>query len=227
MDRVVSSYSPTIRALIRARRDRKHPEPNTSAVIVAVPEAPGAPPLRHALDEAEDVVSLLTGAHVLRSPTRDAVLDALGTSAIAHLICHGAHHPGDPSRSLLVLSDHDSAPFDVAALGSLRLSHARLAYLSACETALITTNGLLDESIHLASAFLLAGYPSVVGTLWRVDDQVAAELAAAFNRELTDNGAHVPDTDRAALALHHATRALRDAHPATSCLWASHLHVGR
>ena len=57
--------------------------------------------------------------------------------------------------------------------------HARLVVLSACETGL----GKLsrgDEVVGLQRAFLYAGTPAVVTTLWKVDDRASFELIRAF-----------------------------------------------
>ena len=72
---------------------------------------------------------------------------------IVHFACHGATNPSDPSQSLLLLQDHDSAPLTVASLAPVDLGQAQLAYLSACETALTFAPGLIDEAIHLTTAF--------------------------------------------------------------------------
>lgn len=98
------------------------------------------------------------------APTRASVLDRLADTDIAHFSCHGSSHPTDPSRSLLLLADHRERPFAVTSLIPVRLPRAQLVFLSACETARNTAADLLDESIHLASAFQLAGYPHVIGT---------------------------------------------------------------
>jgi CHAT domain-containing protein len=137
---------------------------------------------------------------------------------IAHFACHGTSDPEDPSNSRLLLHDHEMAPFTVASLASIRLDHARLAYLSACETAFATK--LLDEGIHLASAFQLAGYPNVVATLWNVNDLAAARIADDFYGNLA------ADSANAASALHQAVRTLRNELPGTPSLWAAHIHVG-
>ena len=86
----------------------------------------------------------------------------------------------DPSRSRLLLHDHVRDPLTVAALASLDLDQARLAYLSACTTARMSGTRLLDEAIHLASAFQLAGFPRVIGTLWEIDDNTAIAIADTF-----------------------------------------------
>ncbi|WP_168724190.1 CHAT domain-containing protein [Streptomyces sp. A1547] len=109
----------------------------------------------------------------------------------------------------------------------------RLAYLSTCRTAAIDTVDLLDEAIHLASAFQLAGFLRVIGTLWEIDGQTAVRIARAFYDGLRTDATAV-DPDRAAGALHDAVRRLRDGddlppgHDRRSAplLWAAHLHAG-
>lgn len=55
------------------------------------------------------------------------------------------------------------------------LGGGHLAFLSACTTA-VGSAGLPDEAIHLTSAFQLAGYAHVIGTLWPAADAASADL---------------------------------------------------
>ncbi|TRV81502.1 CHAT domain-containing protein [Streptomyces sp. 130] len=231
MERVVSSYTPTIRALSHARRRQTAPPGRQSSLIVAMPTTPGLPGLAHVPTEVDMLTStlpdplVLTGsAHTL--PTRDRVLKELARHTIAHFACHGAHDPADPSRSRLLLHDHEQSPFTVAALAPIDLWQARLAYLSACETALNTATGLLDEAIHMASAFQAAGYSHVVGTLWSIDDEAAAEMAQDFYAGMRADASEGIDFTAAARALHDAVRTQRDRYPRMPSLWAAHIHVG-
>ena len=72
----------------------------------------------------------------------------------------------------------------VNSLATVRLDHAQLAYLSACETSLSASPELQEEAIHLTSAFQLAGYPHVIGTLWEVLDRTSSRIATDFYRNL-------------------------------------------
>ncbi|MFI6992791.1 CHAT domain-containing protein [Nonomuraea wenchangensis] len=230
LHRVVSSYVPTVRALRYARRPLPPGDGRGGALVVAMPTTPGGPDLEHASAEASAVAGHLPHAVVLapgepREPTRETVLSHLATSSIAHFACHGAIHPTDLSRSMLVLQDHATDPLTVAALNAVRLEHAELAYLSACVTATGPSAHLADEAIHLATGFQLAGFRNVVGTLWEIQDEFAVDLADAFYRGLT-TGAGTIDPARSAFALHHAVRERRARHPRTPSLWAAHIHVG-
>ena len=84
---------------------------------------------------------------------------------------------------------------------------------------------LLDEAMHLGSGFLLAGFTRVVGTLWEVEDQTAAEFTKTIYANLETNPS-VADPSRAAVALHEATRTLRERLINAPLLWASHVYIG-
>jgi CHAT domain-containing protein len=235
MDRVVASYSPTIRALAHARR-REVILPPDRSLVVAMPTTPGQNPLPGVTAEAAALQQLLPSPTLLieqagtvteRTPTHDAVLERLSGAGIAHFTCHASSHPDDPSQSLILLHDYQDKPLTVASLVPLRLERAQLAFLSACETALNSATGLADESIHLASAFHLAGYPHVIGSLWPIYDSLATTVARDFYTALaTDNKPF--DMSVAALALHHAVRHLRDGWSLASrpSLWAAYTHTG-
>ena len=210
-------------------------------MIVAMPVTPGLPgggKLPNVMAEVAQVQALLprpvvfdepaTGGADHRSsglPTRANVFTQLPGCSIAHFACHGGSHPDDPSKSLLLLHDHDTAPLTVASLANIRHDRLQLVYLSACRTAFTSAGDLLDESINLASAFQLVGARHVVGTLWEINDATAVTVAAAFYRELRDVTGNL-DTERSAIALHTSVRAVRDAYPLALALWAAYIHVG-
>jgi hypothetical protein len=223
MDRVVSSYITTLRGLGYARAH--HPAPDADpALIVAVPDAPGAAPLPGADAEAELLAELIPSARRLPHPGRDTVLQALPGYRVAHFACHAVAGWADPAADRLILDDHLVSPLTVADISACRLN-VGLAFLSACATA---TSGptLADEYLHLMGAFHLAGYRHVVGALWPVNDRIARRLARDFYAQLTAGGTTPPDVDTAALALHHATRRLRDKYVTSPAHWAAYLHTG-
>jgi CHAT domain-containing protein len=225
MDRVVSSYTPTVRTLRHARQRRMATAPDRS-LIVAMPTTPGQAELRNVRTETELLAEILPGPLVLTEPDRPRVLAELPTSRIAHFACHGSYAIENPESSGLLLRDHERNPLTVGEVSAVNLDGAQLAYLSACHTAVNTAQGLRDEALHLAGALQAAGFPQVVGTLWEVDDEVAVDITGDFYR-----GLRAPDTESlhlggAARSLHRAVRAQRDEYPGTPSLWASHLHFG-
>ena len=110
-------------------------------------------------------------------------------------------------------------------MSRLDLRGAEFAFLAACGTA-AASRRLTDEAIHVTSAFQLAGFRRVVGTLWPVSDAAAAVLANRFYRSVTRRGTTSPDARLSAAALHDAVRARRDAARHDPSTWAAYLHAG-
>jgi len=219
LDRVISSYTPTVRALGHARSTAERPGRRAGLMTVAVSEPGGAFPLPYAYKEAAGVGDLWSATAFIGEDADPArVLDALGRHGYAHFACHGVYEPDDPSASRLLLHDR---PLTVLEISRTHLTEARLAVLSACHTAR-GAPVLADEALHLAGAFQLAGYPSVVATLWKVNDMMASRIALAFHAALTAGGMP-PAPDRAATALHEVLHQFRDYPPS---IWAGWVHSG-
>ncbi|MGW2160898.1 CHAT domain-containing protein [Nonomuraea sp. NPDC001699] len=222
-DHVVSSYTPTLQALLRARSTPAAPP--SAPVLVAALAATARPgggyaDLPQVPAEVRAVRDALgPRAVVFEGPaaTRRAVLDAIPAYPWVHFACHGDQDDAEPSASRLVLHDADLTVLDLTGVG---VDGGDLAFLSACETAQGDT-ALTDEAIHLAAAFQLAGYRNVIGTLWSMYDASAAEVAADVYAVLAA-GAADP-----AMALHRAVTRLRGTPRFGSPLfWAPYVHLG-
>lgn len=227
MDRVVSTYTPTVRGL-RSSASNDMTKPG-NLVVVAMPSTPGAQDLPAAAVEARTLRTLFGDrAHLLGevnggSPaTVEAVLRALPSGRWAHFACHALSDIRRPSSSRLLLAEGSDHPLTLRDLMSLDLDGAELAYLSACATARPGL-GLLDEAVHLASTFTQVGYPHVIATLWPVGDWSAAFICEQFYRGIRQR----ESAAGAAIALHAAIRQLRDSVPDRPSKWAAHVHVGR
>jgi tetratricopeptide (TPR) repeat protein len=230
-EHMVSSYIPTLAALLRARRPGNRAPARQLAV--GVPEAAGFPPLPAVADEL-DVLAKYFPTHAIRlfprrsystqlvgsDATQSAVLAALPRHSWLHLACHGVQHLAYPSRSFFAL--HDAA-LSIVDLADLPLQKADLAYLSACQTATGDVR-LPDEAMHLAAAMQLIGYRHVIAALWTIADNPSPGLADAVYAHLT--AARHPNADLAAHALHQAVATLRSNLPDEPLLWAPYIHVG-
>ena len=228
MDRVVSTYTPTVRNL-RAPVIGAQPKPR-DLVVVAMPSTPGYKDLPGAAVEARTLGALfgdrarLLGEVNGGSPaTVEAVLQALPSGRRAHFACHALSDLAHPSLSRLLLAEGNDHPLTFRELMTLDLDGAELAYLSACGTAR-SAPALLEEVVHLASTFTLVGYAHVIATLWSVGDQSAAFVADRFYRGLRQRD---DAADVAAIALHDAVRELRDSVPDRPSKWAAYVHVGK
>jgi hypothetical protein len=233
--RVISSYTPTLTVLTRAR-DR--PEPGrVRQLAVGVPGAPsyapGASPLPAVPDELQYLAGYLpTPEHATHligpKATRQAVFEALPAHSWLHLSCHGVQHPADAAMSAFLLYDQ---PLTLAELAALDLRETDLAYLAACQTATGDLR-LLDEALHLAGALELIGYRHVLATLWSIADAAAPAMADITYAHLLHpepdhpDLADQPEAARAPYALHHAVTYLRQAAPDEPLLWAPYIHLG-
>lgn len=224
MDRAVSSYNPTIRALAHSRA---RPHGSGKVLAVAMPETPGTATLEGALRELRHLASRYPYTLTLTGPeaTGSRILAELPHHSVAHFACHAVNDPADPSAGRLLVHDHLERPLSMRDIVRLNLA-GYLAYLSACETARSGPR-FAAEAIHLTSAFQIAGYRHVIGTLWPVADDAAADIALDVYDHLSQRPDGTPDTDRVALALHHAVRRIRQTYRRVPTRWASHLHVGR
>lgn len=218
LDTVASSYIPTLRALAHART--RPPAAVRRQLTVALHHTPGLPDLPGTVSEATTLHAHHSDARLLLddAATTSSVLNALTESTWAHFACHARVDLTTPSQGGLALYDATLPLLDIS---QLHLVSAELAYLSACSTA---DRGvpLADESLHLASAFQLAGFRHVIASLWPLNDGIAAKAAEAVYRYLPDT----PTADHAAIALHHVVLQLRDEHPGRPDLWAALVHSG-
>ncbi len=112
--------------------------------------------------------------------TKNAIISHLKTSNnhCHHFSCHGEFKPNNPLESALLLANKE--PLTLGEIFELRLNQCRLVTLSACETGLIDINSISDEYIGLPSGFLFAGSPSVVSSLWTVNDLSTSFLMIKF-----------------------------------------------
>lgn len=238
LDRVVSSYTPTLRSLMYARENmatasRVKPQ---KAMLVGMLRTPGQTNLPHVQEEIEELRKLLS-PHVeikaIDDPTKARILSTLQDYHIVHLACHG-FSAIEPSQSKLLLHDWESSPLTVSDFTSLRLRTSHFAYLSACHTATTKDVRLLDESIHLAAAIQLAGFASVIGTLWNIEDQSAANVSKNVYASMLTSGNL--DAKQSAQGLHRAIRALKESTrilpdfartaPDDPLIWAPYVHFG-
>ena len=105
-------------------------------------------------------------------------------SDILHLACHGDLNSAYPMFSCLLLAPDslEDGELDVHEIFQLDL-HASLVVLSGCQTGLgHLTNG--DELVGLSRAFIYAGTPSIVSSLWMVEDESTAYLMGRFYHHL-------------------------------------------
>ncbi|HBY97842.1 MAG TPA: hypothetical protein DEP84_28525, partial [Chloroflexi bacterium] len=152
---------------------RLPPSSPGEALVVGVPDAV-APQIG---DEARRVAEVLGTDRLLlgASATAERVALAARQAQVIHLACHGRFLAASPLASGLKLADRWLTVRDIYAL---RLQ-AALVTLSGCETGR-TAISWGDELVGLVRGFFAAGAPSLVVSLWTVNDESTAELMTGF-----------------------------------------------
>ncbi|PNP75767.1 hypothetical protein FNYG_10845 [Fusarium nygamai] len=221
IDRVISSYSSSVKSLIHAQGHQLPvPEITTTAisprkvVLVSMEDTPGD--LRNLQYAAKEVLVVdeicrtnsMNLTTVWPDPHRQSVFSALKDCFIFHFAGHGDAKKSNPLDSLILLKDWATNPLTVETLIDTNLVSTPpfLAYLSACGTGQVRQEESLDEGMHLAGAFQLAGFRHVIGTLWEVNDKLCVDVASKMYEHLRDHGIN-DESVRA--ALHHTLRQLR------------------
>lgn len=203
----VSSYTPSLSALIRARTAELEEDVVRSPKILAVAQAaaPGQTQLAKAADELQHIrdqsqKKATCTIYEGEAGKRANVLEAIATHSWVHLICHGHHDPRRPFSSHFSLED---GPLSLLSLLKQNLPLAELAVLSACHSAKVN-EALPDEALHLAAGMMVAGFRSVVATMWALDDEIAPLVMKEFYAEMLPKDGDAKRPVDAAIALKRA-----------------------
>ena len=170
-------------------------------LIMVQAHVEGLSPLANADAEATAVATALGAQPLLGSQATESVFKQRAPGAsIIHIASHGELEPTAPlfSRIYLGADATDSGALTVQDVYGLNLANASLVVLSACETDLgVLSKG--DDLVGLTRAFIYAGAPAVIASLWDANDASTSELMMAFYGHLTQ-GMPAPQALQAAQA---------------------------
>lgn len=142
--------------------------------------------LPSAEEEARTVAKLYNMEPLVgEQATESEIYSYTGKIDVLHLAVHGYPDPFNPLFTRIELSadNENDGNLEVHEIFGLDLTGTNLVVLSACETALgEQSNG--DELVGLTRAFLYAGAPSVVTSLWKIEDEASASLMTDFHHYL-------------------------------------------
>jgi CHAT domain-containing protein len=184
------SYGPSshIVGLCQRKKGRRQ----ESLLAVANPDRT----LRFVDNEVKTISSQFDRTKILwyEQATKSAVVTYASKYDVLHFSCHGFFNPVEPMSSGLLLADEDQAVIKVDEVKTRKLTLAEIfkqislpitsmVVLSACETGM-TKLDISDEYVGLTSGFLYAGSPTVIGSLWEVDDLSTALLMGKFYENL-------------------------------------------
>ncbi len=186
-------------AALLALRARHEATTSGSELDGAMAFAPLSRSLPATRREAEAFRKALSGSRtaVGGRATEVRLREALSGGGIVHVATHGVMNARNPMFSRLELArgsdealDNDGR-LEVHELFTISV-RSPLVFLSGCETGLgpagSTSFGIGQDYATLAQAFLYAGASNVISTLWRIEDEGAAEFAERFYEGLEQAG---------------------------------------
>ncbi|CCO35658.1 hypothetical protein BN14_09776 [Rhizoctonia solani AG-1 IB] len=223
-DYVISSYAPTVTSLLT--HSPVSLDGDTSVLAIGQENTPGHNPLPGTTRELAYVRSHTQGkvkySELVGSRAgTDIVLDEMERHDWVHLACHAHQNVRDPNWSGFFLHN---GTLDLVSINRRSFKNKGLAFLSACQTA-TGDEELPDEAVHLASGMLMAGYSSVIGTIWSVVDDDAPFVADKVYDQLMKEGKI--GSGEAGRALHNAIMELRESVGEKSFgHWAPYIHIG-
>ncbi|KAF8597857.1 hypothetical protein BDV93DRAFT_406934, partial [Ceratobasidium sp. AG-I] len=164
----VTSYTPTLSALLPSLTQSV--ESSSGVLAVSQESTPGLSKLPGTKRELAHIKERLEGLPYVQlediQATPQVVLNAMEKYECVHLACHGSQHADNPTQSCFHLH---GGTLTLEQIAQRALKNKRLAFLSACQTAK-GHHRMPDEAIHLAAGMLVAGYPSVIATMWSISD---------------------------------------------------------
>ncbi|KAG1745619.1 TPR-like protein [Suillus lakei] len=224
-DIYISSYTPTLAALIRARQRVSQDVSPQHFVAVGQGSTPSGKQLQYVAPElaivAQRVAPIVSFTSLADSKaTVQGVLDALSRNQWLHLAGCAIPNREQPFESSFAMHD---GPLMIKDIIQSHWQNAEFAFLSASDTS-VGGGGSPDESIHFAAAMQFSGFRSVIGSMRSVDDGVAQQIVSAFYGYLVDGSGRL-DCTRAAVALHKAMKSLRKKIPFEQQITFVHMGV--
>jgi CHAT domain-containing protein len=193
IERHTMSIAPSIQTLDLTHQQAARSTTTGKAVIVGDPKMPSfdgeaLPSLPGSRQEAIAIGKILNTAPLLGDQaTKATVIGQMRSASVVHLATHGLLDTfnGDiPGAIALAPSGKDNGLLSAGEIFDLKLQ-ANLVVLSACDTGRGEIKG--DGVIGLSRSLIASGVPSVVVSLWAVDDNSTRVLMSDFYHQLQTN----------------------------------------
>ncbi len=206
----VIGYLPSASLLRYLRAPQSSSGESGGALVLGNPDNPAVSPLSGAEAEAQAVAELFgVPAHLNAEATESLLWEQAAGARYVHVAAHGAFNATAPQFSRLYLapldvrsqattntltsrinsgssphtddnlSTHNDGLLETREVWNLPLENADLVTLSACQTQLGELSSG-DELVGLSRAFIYAGTPSLVASLWSVEDASTEYLMTRF-----------------------------------------------
>jgi len=154
-----------------------------------------------------------------KAVTEETVLQALSQSRYVHLCAHGEHNPYAPMFHNLRVTPDDKNDGRICAYEILDMDLKGLEVLSlgSCDSAL----GRFDAGGNysgLPAVFFLSGVQTIIGSLWKMDDDAAIHFFLSFYKSLNKGSSKLE-------AFRHAQLTVRSLYPEARD-WATFTYIG-
>jgi CHAT domain-containing protein len=193
IERYVVATSPSAGVYLATRREGALPTPSAMKTLVF-----GNPTIPR--DEFGDLPSLIASEHEAASVARrypradlfvgdDATAERFIQLApqynVVYFAGHGVLNRREPYASALVCAatSRRRGGLTVREIVRMRFPSTRVVVLAACST-MAAREAAVEGGTSLSRAFIVAGVPAVIGTLWDVDDDKVAAIARPLHEAL-------------------------------------------
>lgn len=218
MDRVISSYTPALRTLVRAKRQ---PLPDDGRPLVA---AGSQEEIGWELPRSNQILAQYWPSAEIASTESSSgsdLLRMLPSHPWLHVCERSIQYPGQPAAGVVLDRQPPQRALSLLDMGHVSLEEAEFTYLGQCTTVIDTPSA---AAVTLAGALGFAGVTHVIGTLWGLDEQTSDQLHTDVYEKVF--GGSEFTTDLSAYAVHQAAARMREQHPGDPTRWAAHVHVG-
>ena len=217
-----SLFSLPSASTLRFIQEKRKPPTNTILALGnPTTTEPGLISLQSAQNEVKAIANMFGTEPLVGDAATESYLRAQASGVdILHLAAHGQYNPINPLFSAIYLTGdkQEDGRLEVHEIYGLDLTKAtNLVVLSACESQVGEVSAG-DEVVGMTRAFLYAGTPSVIASLWKVDDQATTLLMERFYT-------HLKEGTGKAQALQQAQQELRAQYP-HPYYWAAFVLTG-
>lgn len=187
------SYAPSASILKETQRNKHAGANSILAMAIGNLSVNEMPPLASTISEIKSITPLFENS--VSRMEKECTIDCFTANApvfsYIHLATHGVYDSKSPFSSYILFNktETNDGKLKVSDIFGLKLN-ANLVTLSACQTGLGNISNS-DELVGLSRAFIYAGTPSIIVSLWSVADNPTSKLMTYFYEYLKTNPTNI------------------------------------
>jgi len=212
---VISSYTPTIKALAHARERllaiTKSQNGKAKLLIVTMLKTPGEIDLSEVKRKMSEIQLAMKFTFLYQSLVQlnaKMVLKQVVQYDLIYFADHKVSNYVNSFNSSLILQEGKEAEkkmnkLTVQQILKINLKRVRIVYLLACSTAEHWVAEMIDKVIYLVSEFQMAGFSYVIASMWSMDDEVCIKMAGKVYEWLKNDYAVQANNGAVVVAVHN------------------------